>query len=61
MSLKPNIKFDEGRVYAGRCPSCKRFMNIPGVTLNNDKYIKCWNCGARGRTEKWVAGGQICR
>jgi len=60
MSEQKN-RFDTMRVYAGRCPSCKRFMNIAGVTLNNEKHIKCWNCGAIGRTEKWIAGGQICR
>lgn len=53
--------FDTMRVYACRCPSCKRFMNVPGATLNTEKYIKCWNCGARGRTERWVEGGRICR
>ena len=52
-------KFDNMRVYACRCPSCKRFMNVPGTTLNNEKYIKCWNCGAKGRTEKWIGGSYV--
>lgn len=56
---KQVLRFDEKRVYAARCPSCKRFMNVPGVTLNNEKYIKCWNCRALGKTKKWVEGGQL--
>ena len=59
--MQSTWKADEKRVYAVRCPSCKRFMNVPGVTLNTEKYIKCWNCRALGRTDKWIAGGQICR
>ena len=55
------VKFDAMRVYACRCPSCKRFMNVPGVTLNNEKYIECWNCRARSRSEKWVEGSYVRR
>ena len=53
--------FDETRIFAVRCPSCKLFMNVPGVTLNKDKYIKCHNCGAQSKVTNWVKGGQICR
>lgn len=48
--------FNSARVYACRCPSCKRLMNVPGITLNNEKYIECWNCKARSRSERWVEG-----
>lgn len=51
-------RFDEKRIYAVRCPSCHCFMNVPGITLNNDKHIRC-RCGAIGKTEKWIAGGQL--
>lgn len=51
--------FDESRIYVTRCPSCRLAMNVPGVTLNTDKYIKCWSCGALGKTKNWVKGGQI--
>lgn len=61
MSVVIKEHFDEARVYACRCPSCKRFMNVHGGTLNEAKYIKCWNCGALGRTNKWIKGGQICQ
>lgn len=59
MNSKQDIKFDESRVYAARCPSCRRFMNVPGITLNTEKYIKCYNCGAQGRAEKWAKGGVL--
>ena len=58
MHSKQNTKYDERRIYAVRCPSCHQFMNVPGVTLNKDKHIKC-RCGIIGRTEKWIEGGQL--
>ena len=59
--LEVKNRFDERRVYAARCPSCKKFMNVPGVTLNTERYIRCRNCKAIGKTMKWVQGGQVCR
>ena len=59
--LEVKNRFDEKQAYAVRCPSCHCFMNVPGITLNTDTYINCWNCGARGRTEKWIKGGRLCR
>ena len=51
-------RYDEKRIYAVRCPSCRQFMNVPGITLNNDKYIRC-RCGVIGRTDVWIKGGQL--
>lgn len=56
--LEQKSRFDEKRIYAVRCPSCHQFMNVPGVTLNEDKHIKC-RCGAVGRTDKWIEGGRL--
>ncbi len=58
--LEQKNPYDERRIYAVRCPSCKLFMNVAGATLNEDKYIKCINCKAQSRTVKWI-GGSICR
>lgn len=55
------IVYDEKRVFAVRCPSCKLFMNVPGITLNKDRYIKCYKCGAQSKVTNWVKGGQICQ
>lgn len=52
-------KFDSRRVYAVRCPSCKRFMNVAGDSLNGGQLIKCRNCGARSRAENWVKGSNL--
>ena len=49
-------KFDEGRTYALRCPSCKFAMNVIGTTLNEEKYIRCVHCKAIGRTANWIKG-----
>ena len=59
MYSKQSTKYDEKRAYACRCPSCKRFMNVSGTALNNDKYIICWNCKAISKTKKWVEGSQL--
>lgn len=59
--LEQKNHYDEGRIYAVRCPSCRLAMNVPGGTLNTDKYIKCPYCGALGKTRNWVKGGQVCR
>jgi uncharacterized paraquat-inducible protein A len=55
------VKFDNTRIYTCRCPACKMAMNIPGITLNTEKHIRCWNCNALGRVDKWIQGGQICQ
>lgn len=49
-------KFDEKRMYAVRCPSCKLAMNVIGTTLNEEKYIRCMHCKAIGRTANWTKG-----
>ena len=51
--------FDELRAYTCRCPSCKRFRNISGSSLNNETYIKCWLCGAKSRTQNWTKDSDI--
>lgn len=55
--IKQKNEFDNMRVYPCQCPSCKRYMNIAGASLNEEKYIKCWNCKAKSRTDNWIRGG----
>lgn len=54
--MQLTVKFDEKRMYAIRCPSCKLVMNVIGTTLNDDRYIKCMHCKAIGRTANWIKG-----
>lgn len=49
-------KFDEGRTYILRRPSCNLAMNVIGTTLNEEKYIRCVHCKAIGRTANWIKG-----
>lgn len=50
--LEIKNRFDDTRLYAKECPACHRWMRIAGVTLNNDKIIKCSMCGASSKKEK---------
>ena len=59
MKTTQSVKADVNRCYAVRCPSCKLFMNVAGASLNNERRIKCMNCGAESRTENWIRGSQI--
>lgn len=54
---------DAQSCYAVRCPSCCRYMNVAGASIIANELIRCWNCKAKSRAQKWVkkTGVYECR
>lgn len=61
--MMETVGIEAQRCYAVRCPSCCRYMNVAGSSILNDELIRCWNCKAKSRAQKWVkkTGEMSCK
>lgn len=58
MNTDRNI--DISRVYAVRCPCCKLFMNVAGISLQNPKdHIMCKNCKCIAKAQTWIDNSSL--
>lgn len=58
--MNTDRKIDTSRVYAVRCPNCKLFMNVAGISLQKPKeHIMCKNCKCIAKAQTWIDNSSL--